>query len=177
MSGVPWLRNLLPCEPQDIVSVATHEEPSRWLEQNTTVTNLPPGPVPPRVSNRRKQAFRRGATDNAPAGVVSRRGFCRNAFGELPADRSFEEAEIRVVTGKTGTDARWFRWKVNLDHHGQSRIGARDRADVQSGTRAVQIVGESAVVLTQMLEVPLELYTSTDFIPATATAWTGSSAR
>lgn len=165
VSGVPWLRNLLPCEPQDIVSVATHEELSRWLEQNTTVTNLPPGPVPPRVSNRRKQAFPPGAPPTMPQPVSSPgEAFVRNAFGELPADRSFEEAEIRVVTGKI--------------RDGRAVVSVEGKPLIITANRGL---GRVTVLMfsperepfkswanlpsfwTQMLEVPLELYTSTDF--------------
>lgn len=36
VTGVPWLRNVLPCEPQDIVSVGKHGELDRWLKQEAT---------------------------------------------------------------------------------------------------------------------------------------------
>jgi hypothetical protein len=40
VSGSPWLKNILPVEPKDIVAVARHDELTRWLRDGTIVTNL-----------------------------------------------------------------------------------------------------------------------------------------
>jgi hypothetical protein len=86
VTGVPWLRNVLPCEPQDIVSVGAHGELGEWVQQASLATNNPD--QPPKV--RRNQPVPESSGPLAPV----------NAFGIPQADSVFEAADIRVVTGK-----------------------------------------------------------------------------
>lgn len=152
VSGVPWLRNLLPVEPQDIVSVGDHSELERWLKTATTVTNYPGNESVSNVGRRKKSA------------PPSEEGTVGSAFGEQPVDRAFEAAEIRVVTGKI--------------RDGRTVVSAEGKPLIVTANRGLGRVTtlmfsperepfkswrELPTFWTIMLEVPLELYASTDF--------------
>jgi len=155
VSGVPWLRNLLPCEPQDIVSVANHEELEQWLEKATTVTNLPPSTKRSGAGNRRNQPI-----------PVSSEGetYVASAFGESQSDRIFEAAEIRVVTGKI-RDGRPVvsvggKPLIITANRGLGRVTTLMFSPEREPFKAWK---ELPSLWTVLLEVPLSLYTSSDY--------------
>jgi hypothetical protein len=153
VTGVPWLRNILPVEPQEIVTVGAHGELGSWLQQELTVTK---SPVVPRRNNRRNQP-----ADESPVAATT-----ENAFGILNADSVFEAADIRVVTGKI--------------RDGRTVVSAEDKPLIVTANRGLGRVTtlmfsperepfkswkELPTFWTRMLEVPLMLYTSTDYYP------------
>lgn len=86
ITAAPWLRNVLPCEPKEIVPVLQHPELENWLRTGVAVTNYPPGYNPrPRPGGK--------ITVLPPTTLVE------TPFSDLPADPVFGLAEIRVVTG------------------------------------------------------------------------------
>lgn len=155
VSGVPWLRNVLPCEPQDIVSVAHHEELEQWLEKSSTVTNLPPGATKSGGRNRRSQIMPEPVPGEA---------FATSAFGEHQADRLFEAADIRVVTGKI----RDGKPVVSVDgkpliitaNRGLGRVTVLMFSPEREPFKTWK---DLPSLWTVLLEVPLSMYTSSDF--------------
>lgn len=154
VSGVPWLRNMLPCEPQDIVSVSRHDELEQWVQAAATFTNYPPRNSSGGSKKRRNQLV---AEDSGEPLVGS-------AFGEEQPDRVFEAAEIRVVTGKL--------------RDGQPLVSVEGKPLLITANRGL---GRVTVLMfsperepfkswknlpslwTLLLDVPLELYTGSDF--------------
>ncbi|MEK7781790.1 MAG: hypothetical protein AAB370_09870 [Verrucomicrobiota bacterium] len=153
VTGVPWLRNLLPVEPEDIVSVGNHDELERWLKQATVVTNYPPSAESPKRSSRRNTAV-----PSAEEAVVG------SAFGEQTPDRAFEAAELRVVTGKI----RDGRAVVSVEgkpliitaNRGLGRVTTLMFSPEREPFKSWK---ELPTFWTCMLEVPLDLFVSTDF--------------
>lgn len=153
VTGVPWLRKILPVEPQEIVTVGAHGELGSWLQQELTVTK---SPAVPRRSNRRNQP-----ADETPVVATT-----ENAFGILNADSIFEAADIRVVTGQI--------------RDGRTVVSVADKPLIVTANRGLGRVTtlmfsperepfkswkELPTFWTRMLEVPLTLYTSTDYYP------------
>jgi hypothetical protein len=150
VTGVPWLRNALPCEPADIVGVGKHFELQEWLEQGTTATNFA------LVPSRRNRV---------PA-PVDQANLSRAAFDDLRSDPVFEAAEIRVVTGKL--------------RDGRPLVSVGEHPLVVTGNRGL---GRVTVLMfsperepfkgwknlptfwTKLVEVPLDLYVSSDYYP------------
>ena len=87
ITASPWLRNVLPCDPKDMVTVAKHPELETWLRTGMMVTNYPSG------------NSRRPRPGKLKEPTLSTTTPVENSFGDLPADPVFEAAEIRVVTG------------------------------------------------------------------------------
>ncbi len=151
VTGVPWLRNLLPCEPQEIVPVSRHGELDQWLVAATTVTNFYP-PSPSKLNQRRPPALQ------AESAIPGR------AFGEKQADQVLEAAEIRVVTGsiKDGRAVVTVAGKplIITANRGLGRVTvlmfSPEREPFKSWA-------DLPTLWTLLLEVPLELYSSTDF--------------
>jgi hypothetical protein len=150
VTGVPWLRNVLPCEPQDIVSVGAHGELGEWVQQASRTT--PEASLLPR--GRRNQPVPGSSGPLAPV----------NAFGIPQADSVFEAADLRVVTGKI--------------RDGRAVVSAGGKPLIITANRGL---GRVTVLMfsperepfkswrelpsfwTVLLEVPLHLYTSTDY--------------
>jgi len=147
VSGVPWLRGLLPVEPQDIVTVASHDELDRWLHQVTMVTNnlitLPGGARKPRTSGE-------------PT--------VENAFGDLSLDPVFESAAIRVVTGRL-RDAKVLvavagKPLIVTANRGLGRVTVLMFSPEREPFKSWKALPS---LWTYLLGVPLELYVSNDF--------------
>jgi hypothetical protein len=105
VTASPWLKNLLPCEVNDIKQVQRHHELHEWLSSATWMTNVPAGNqglrqtyrvqgqqgrsgVPPRSAPQPQNpvTLQEGASPNNP-------------FGNLPEDSGFEGAELQVAVG------------------------------------------------------------------------------
>lgn len=149
VTALPWLRNVLPVEPQDIVPVLDHSPLERWLHQVSLVTNYPPNSI--------------NKTKNKPQPPMSDLN-AADAFGDPQADRVFEAAEIRVVTGK------------NRD--GRAIVSAGDKPLMLTADRGLGRITtlmfsperepfkswkDLPSLWTILLEVPLELYVADDF--------------
>ncbi len=148
VSGVPWLRNVLPCEPQDTVAVARHEELSAWLKAAGTYTNSPV---------RAKKGSKSAPSDSE----VSAGGY---VFGDAGIDPAFEAAEIRVVTGKL----RDGQPLVSVDgkpliitaHRGLGQLTVLMFSPEREPFKSWR---ELPTLWTVLLDVPLHLYASNDY--------------
>jgi hypothetical protein len=154
VTGVPWLRNIMPCEPREIISLAKHGELNDWLHQRSAVTNSTSTSRPARPQR------------NQPGEASAAGDVVANAFGELISDSVFEAAELRVVAGP------------NRD--GRTVVAAAGTPLIITANRNL---GRITVLMfsperepfkswkglpalwTVLLEVPLTLYTSTDYYP------------
>ena len=148
--GVPWLRNVLPCEPQDIVSVGAHGELGEWVQQASLATNNPG--LLPKV--RRNQPIPESSSLSTPV----------NAFGIARADAVFEAADIRVVTGKI-RDGRAVvsvagKPLIVTANRGLGRVTVLMFSPEREPFKSWK---ELPSFWTVLLEVPLHLYTSTDY--------------
>ncbi|MFO1513968.1 MAG: hypothetical protein U1F83_13795 [Verrucomicrobiota bacterium] len=87
ITASPWLRNVLPFEPKEVVPVSQHPELENWVRTGVAVTNYPPG------YNRRPRQPGGRVPSLPPTTLVE------TPFSDLPADSAFGAAEIRVVSG------------------------------------------------------------------------------
>jgi hypothetical protein len=137
VTGVPWLRGVLPFTPQDAVTVADHEELDRWLSRVTSVTNAPPSNDEPVV---------------------------RSAFGDASRDAAFESAEIRVVTGQRRDGqpvvSAGGQPLIVQANRGLGRITVLLFSPEREPFKSWKSLPS---LWTHLLGVPLKLYTSTDF--------------
>ena len=164
VSGSPWLKNILPVEPKDIVAVARHDELSRWVRDGTIVTNLvsedfsvtyPPGVTGP-VKQKKKIK-----SQNLPQ-VAD----VQEAFSDVGKDTAFDAAEIRVVTG--------------VLRDGKAVVSVGELPLIVTGNRGLGRVTalmfsperepfkswkDLPTFWTKMLDVPMELFTSNNYYP------------
>ncbi len=89
VTALPWLRDLLPCEPKEFRTVLGHSEIQEWLRSAGSPTNYPKR-FSPSVPGR----ARSGAATSARAGLTPER-----PFADLPDDAVFETAELQVGSG------------------------------------------------------------------------------
>ena len=165
VSGSPWLKNILPVEPRDIVAVARHDEITRWLIEATRVENIstqqdPPKPQPIPRNRRNRQNM---PMPVSPSPVVEKDV---TAFTDVGRDDAFAAAEIRVVTG--------------VLRDGKAVVSVGELPLIVTGNRGF---GRVTVLMfsperepfkswkdlpmfwTKMLDVPMELYTSINYYP------------
>jgi hypothetical protein len=152
VTAVPWLRNLLPVEPQEIVPLKNHEALSDWVFSGTLVTNLP---------------TRSGV--NHPLNYETVDG--TSAFGTWQTDPVFQAAELRVVTGKI----RDGRAVVSVGetplivaaNRGMGRVTVLLFSPEREPFKSWK---ELPTFWTRLVEVPMSLYLSTDYYPGYGTA-------
>ena len=179
ITASPWLRNLLPCEPKDMMAVAKHPELESWLRAGERVTLAPPGN--PRGFRERygtpnpKQSITTPTRDQKPKLYTreevqnqdqspSSAPLTRSPFADLPEDAAFEAAELRVITG----DVR----------DGQVVVAAGDLPLIVTANRGLGRVTalmfsperepfkswkNLTTFWTRLAEVPAALYASTDY--------------
>ena len=87
ITATPWLRNVLPCDLNDIRTVPGHPELQEWLRSATWSTNL--AGLSPR------QSGSSGSARSAPRPNAS----AADPFGDLPDDPAFEGAAMQVAMG------------------------------------------------------------------------------
>lgn len=149
VTAVPWLRNLLPLELQDIVPLTQHGALADWVYHGTMITNYPPGP----------------ANRSAPRPVSALSShYVSSVFGEIMSDPIFEAAELRIVTGKI--------------RDGQVIVAEGHTPLLVEGTRGLGRITvllfsperepfkswkELPTFWTRLLGVPMNLYASSDY--------------
>jgi len=109
IAATPWLRNVLPCELNDMRVVQSHPELQQWLQSptwpesyTTTAQNQAPGYVPP------GRKARPGGNTPPPAQApqetsrpAPRPGVsAASPFADLPDDSAFERADLQVAVGQ-----------------------------------------------------------------------------
>lgn len=169
VTGVPWLRNVLPVEPKDIVSVAKHDELNEWLQKSSIITNraeVAPQAQPHPRSGQRNQSPPPEMSPEMAARYGGQLRSATNPFGEQTPDTIFDAAAIQVVTGKIrdghvvvsveGTPL------IITANRGLGRVTALMFSPEREPFKSWK---ELPTFWTQMLEVPMELYTSTDYYP------------
>ncbi len=166
VNGSPWLKNILPVEPRDIVPVARHDELSRWVRDGTIVTNLVTEdfssapispPTGPRNRNNRKNSNR-----PPPPKVED----VQEAFTDVGKDAAFDAAEIRVVTGVL-RDGKAVVSVGGLPliitgNRGLGRVSALMFSPEREPFKSWK---DLPTFWTKMLDVPMELFTSTTYYP------------
>ena len=157
VTGVPWLRNILPCEPKEVVSVAKHAELNDWMQQGLLVTNYP--------ANSPQQRPRPGQR-NRPVDTSGPEPVVTTAFGEPKADVEFDAAEFRLVTGVV-RDGRTLVsvGGVPLIITANRNLGRVTALMFSPEREPFKSWKELPTFWTKMLEVPLTLYTSGDYYP------------
>lgn len=147
VTGLAWMREILPCEPKEIVGVALHPELQEWIEHGTTVTNFVGSP--------------RGQKKNTsvPTEVST-----ATAFEDLRTDTVFEAAEIRVAKGNL-RDGRVVIASGELPlmvtaNRGFGRVTALMFSPEREPFKSWKNL---ATFWTRLAEVPLELYVSSDY--------------
>jgi hypothetical protein len=152
ITASPWLRGVLPCEPKEIRTVPHHPEIQEWLRTGGP-TNAPADSTEPRVAPRNRP-MRPGVQRSGPAGTAPvtrsiRAGVSvENPFADSQPDGAFELADLPARPARCAMAASSSRRGDTPTHrHGQSRPGAGDGVDVQSRTRAIQVVEKPSYVL------------------------------
>jgi hypothetical protein len=87
ITATPWLRNVLPCELNDIRPVQAHPELQQWLRSATWPTGLAGS------SQGQPGSYRQGGRAPRPDATAA------DPFSDLPDDPAFEAAELQVATG------------------------------------------------------------------------------
>lgn len=165
VSGATWLKNIMPVEPKDIVPVGSHYELTRWVRDGTIVTNLvtegdsqvfSPGMPPVNVKQKKKSKAQN------PPQVAD----VQEAFSDIGKDAAFEAAEIRVVTGEL-RDGKAVVSVSGLPlivtaNRGLGRITALMFSPEREPFKSWK---DLPTFWTKMLDVPMELYTSTTYYP------------
>jgi hypothetical protein len=147
VTGVPWLKNVLPVDPKEVVTVTSHPELETWLNTGMAVTNY----------GRNLNGQPRGRTPSATVLV-------ENVFGDLPDDRAFEAAEIRVVTGpiRDGRTVLMAGGKpiIVSANRGLGRVTALMFSPEREPFKSWKNL---PAFWTKLAEVPGSLYASTDY--------------
>jgi hypothetical protein len=148
ITASPWLRNVLPCDPKDVVTVARHPELEDWVRKGMTVTNY----------DRRVAGARDRRRSPSPTVLVE------NSFGDLPSDLVFEAAEIRVVTGPV-RDGREVVVVGDMPliitaNRGLGRVTALMFSPEREPFKSWKNL---TAFWTKLAEVPAALYSSTDY--------------
>ena len=164
VNAAPWLKNILPCEPKEIVAAGVHSELVRWICEGTaenysteSATPLAPTPTPPPGKRRNRQKM------PTPVPAASSAARDMSVFKDLGLDEAFNAAEIRVVTGTI--------------RDGRAVVSVGDKPLIITGNRGLGRVTalmfsperepfkswkDLPMFWTKMLEVPMELYTTAD---------------
>ena len=164
VNAAAWLKNILPCEPKEVVAIGAHSELVRWIREGTTdnasvesATPAAPTPTPPPRNRRNRQ------NKSVPNPGVTPEARDMSVFKDLGLDEAFNAAEIRVVTGRI------------RDGHAVVSVG--DKPLIITGNRGLGRVTalmfsperepfkswkDLPMFWTKMLEVPMELFTRAD---------------
>lgn len=165
VNGSPWLKNILPCEPRDIVAVAKHDELTRWLIEATRGENIStemdapkPQPAPRNRRNRQNMPM-----PVSPPPVVEKDV---TAFTDVGRDDAFAAAEIRVVTGVLRDGKAVVSvGELPLIITGNRGLGRVTALMFSPEREPFKSWKDLPTFWTKMLEVPMELYTSTTYYP------------
>lgn len=164
VNGATWLKNIMPVEPREIVPVSRHDELNRWVRDGTIVTNTAPEEItytyPPGVTVPGKQKKKTKAQNSPQVADV------QEAFSDVGKDAAFEAAEIRVVTGvlrdgKAVVSVGELPLVVTANR-GLGRITALMFSPEREPFKSWK---DLPTFWTKMLEVPMELFTSTTYYP------------
>ena len=105
ITATPWLRNVLPCELNDMRTVASHPELQQWLQSATwpeTFAEEPQnqaaayGPSGRRAGQGNYRVASSAQLRSPPRPGVS----AASPFSDLPDDPAFEGADLQVATGQ-----------------------------------------------------------------------------
>jgi len=149
----PWLRELFPCEVQDLRPLAHHTELESWLREGPWPMTSIPTPEYQRQPGRN----RLGSPSDA---------FVTNPFNGLPIDLDFEGAEMQVALGtvregnvdlKAGDTPL-----IVTTHRGRGRITALLFSPEREPLRSWKNLG---VFWAKLAEVPSAWYVSKDLNP------------
>ena len=164
VNGSPWLKNILPVEPRDIVAVARHDELSRWVRDGTIVTNLVTedysiAPIAPPTGPRN----RRNRPNVKPPPKVED---VQEAFSDVGKDAAFDASEIRVVTGVL-RDGKVIVsvGELPLIVTGNRGLGRVTALMFSPEREPFKSWKDLPTFWTKMLDVPMELYMSTTYYP------------
>ena len=152
VASLGWLRKIVPCELQDLKTLARHPELQDWLRSATWSTNSVRG---------RLTQNQFGSSGQRPWEAAS-----ANPFRDLPDDSDFENKEMQVAVGRV--------------HDGRVDVAAGDMPLIISGQRGrglltllmfsperepVRSWHELPTFWAKLAEVPGTLYTSKDLYP------------
>lgn len=148
VTASPWLRNTLPVEPKDVVTVTQHPELENWLRTGMSVAN-----------------YGRNVGDGQPRiPTPSATVLVESAFGDVPVDRAFELADIRVVTGvlRDGRPVVMAEDKPLMvtANRGLGRVTALMFSPEREPFKSWKNL---PVFWTRLVDVPAALYASTDY--------------
>ncbi len=165
VNGSPWLKNILPVEPRDIVSVARHDELTRWLIEATRAETIStqqdqpkPQPIPRNRRNRQNMPMPVSPSPVAEKDVT--------AFTDVGRDDAFAAAEIRVVTGALRDGKVVVSvGELPLIVTGNRGLGRVTALMFSPEREPFKSWKDLPMFWTKMLDVPMELYTSINYYP------------
>ena len=165
VNGSPWLKNILPVEPRDIVTVARHDELTRWLIEATRAENISNQQDPPKPQSipRNRRNRQNMPMPVSPSPVVEKDV---TAFTDVGRDDAFAAAEIRVVTGALRDGKAVVSvGELPLIITGNRGLGRVTALMFSPEREPFKSWKDLPMFWTKMLDVPMELYTSINYYP------------
>jgi len=148
VTAAPWLKQVLPVEPREVITITNHAALSDWLRTGMNVTNYAQ-----RVPKGTK------ANPGLPPTVL-----VENVLGDLPADPAFAASPLRVATGSVREGATAVvidgRPLIITANRGWGRVTALMFSPEREPFKSWKNL---PALWTKLAEVPGRLYTSTDY--------------